>query len=171
MDEAECRVSAGLCRVAREGQRRSGGGGRRPFVGTAHDTGPEEEAAVVRKEMTNGEALADARIAEQAEAEKLLKDMERIGPDDQEWLGMFRQLCTAVLAHAEKEETLVLTPMGQQLSAERRDEVAGRYEKAKAMAPTHPHPVAPDTPPGNVALGPVAALVDRALDAMHDLAS
>lgn len=121
--------------------------------------------------MTNGEALADARIAEQAEAEKLLKDMERIGPDDQEWLGMFRQLCTAVLAHAEKEETLVLTPMGQQLSAERRDEVAGRYEKAKAMAPTHPHPVAPDTPPGNVALGPVAALVDRALDAMHDLAS
>jgi hypothetical protein len=35
------------------------------------------------------------------------------------------------------------------------------------MAPTHPHPNAPDTPPGNMVLGPVAALADRFRDAMR----
>jgi hypothetical protein len=32
------------------------------------------------------------------------------------------------------------------------------------------HPIAPDTPPGNLALGPIAALLDRARDAMHKMA-
>jgi len=35
------------------------------------------------------------------------------------------------------------------------------------MAPTHPHPNAPDTPPGNMVLGAVAALADRFRDAMR----
>lgn len=35
---------------------------------------------------------------------------------------------------------------------------------AKKMAPTRPHPSAPDTPPGNKLLGPGVGLVDRARD-------
>ena len=36
-----------------------------------------------------------------------------------------------------------------------------RYEKAKKAAPSHPHPHAPDSPPGNVVLGPIAAVFDK----------
>jgi hypothetical protein len=36
---------------------------------------------------------------------------------------------------------------------------------AKKVAPTHPHPHAPNSPPGNLAVGPVLALVDRVRDA------
>jgi hypothetical protein len=36
---------------------------------------------------------------------------------------------------------------------------------AKATAPTHPHPKAPNQPPGNILLGPIAAIIDRARDA------
>ena len=43
-----------------------------------------------------------------------------------------------------------------------------RYERAKASAPTHPHPHAPNTPPGNVVLGPIAALADRIRDAARN---
>lgn len=45
--------------------------------------------------------------------------------------------------------------------------LARRYERALAAAPTHPHPHAPDTPPGNLLLGPIAAVLDRVRDAVR----
>jgi hypothetical protein len=35
------------------------------------------------------------------------------------------------------------------------------------MAPTHPHPHAPSTPPGNVVAGAAASIVDKARDALR----
>jgi hemerythrin superfamily protein len=133
----------------------------------------EEEVVYpeVRKTVPNGERLADARIKEQAEAEELLKKMEKAGADDKGFPANFEKLHKAVLEHAEKEERLIFEPMRTAIDAERRATLGQRYEKAKAAAPTHPHPGAPDTPPGNIVLGPVAALIDRARDAMHKAAS
>jgi Thiamine pyrophosphate enzyme, N-terminal TPP binding domain len=39
----------------------------------------------------------------------------------------------------------------------------------EAATPTHPRPRAPDTPPGNRLLGPVAALFDKARDAIKGI--
>jgi hypothetical protein len=39
-----------------------------------------------------------------------------------------------------------------------------KIRRAKAMAPTRPHPAAPNTPPANKLLAPGAGLVDRARD-------
>jgi hemerythrin superfamily protein len=125
----------------------------------------------VRKVVPDGERLADARIKEQSEAEELLATMEKTGAEDKDFPTYLQKLQEAVLEHAGKEETLVFAPLGEALDIDRRNQLGSRYRKAKAAAPTHPHPNAPDTPPGNMALGPVAALVDRARDAMHKLAS
>lgn len=125
----------------------------------------------VRKVIPNGERLADARIKEQSKAEELLAEMEKAGPDDPKFATRLEKLQKAVLEHAEKEETLIFEPLREHVDPSRREQLGSRYEKAKAAAPTHPHPGAPDTPPGNMALGPVAALVDRARDAMHKVAS
>ncbi|HUJ65929.1 MAG TPA: hemerythrin domain-containing protein [Acidimicrobiales bacterium] len=125
----------------------------------------------VRKSVPNGDRLADARIKEQSKAEELLAEMEKAGTDDPQFSSRLQKLQKAVLEHAEKEETLVFEPLGQHLDQDRLEQLGSRYDKAKAAAPTHPHPSAPDTPPGNMALGPVAALVDRARDAMHKVAS
>jgi hemerythrin superfamily protein len=125
----------------------------------------------VRKVVPNGERLAEARIKEQSKAEELLAEMEKADTDDNQFPTHLQKLQEAVLQHAEKEETLVFAPLGEALDADRRNHLGSRYCKAKAAAPTHPHPNAPDTPPANMALGPVAALVDRARDAMHKLAS
>jgi hemerythrin superfamily protein len=124
----------------------------------------------VRKSIPNGDALADARIKEQSEAEELLKKMEKAGSDDAGFPADFEKLRKAVLEHAEKEEQLVFEPMRSSIDSDRLATLGERYEKAKAAAPTHPHPSAPDTPPGNMALGPVAALLDRARDAIHKAA-
>jgi hypothetical protein len=41
-------------------------------------------------------------------------------------------------------------------------------EKAKKLAPTRPHPRAPDQPPGNLVAGTMAAVMDRAKDMVRD---
>ena len=40
---------------------------------------------------------------------------------------------------------------------------------AKKVAPTRPHPRAPDQPPGNIIAGGVAAVMDKGRDAMKGL--
>jgi hemerythrin superfamily protein len=114
-----------------------------------------------------GDSVAQARLAEQSEAEELLSDMESDDPASAEFSQKFIKLRDAVLAHAEAEEVTVFPLLEQSTTADQRAELGARYAKAKDRAPTHPHPHAPDTPPGNKLLGPVAALFDRVRDAVH----
>lgn len=120
-----------------------------------------------RRVLPNGDAIVDARIAEQSEAEELLSKMEKGGRDDPNFAANLTQLREAVLAHAESEEQTVFQPMASTLEPDRLEKLGDRFSMAKATAPTHPHPHAPDTPPGNMALGPIAAMADRVRDAIR----
>jgi hemerythrin superfamily protein len=122
---------------------------------------------VVRQSGTQGEDIADARLAEQADAEDLLADMESEDTTDAAFVTKFVKLREAVLEHAEAEESTAFSLIESATTAAEREELGTRYAKAKESAPTHPHPHAPDTPPGNKLLGPVAALFDRFRDAAH----
>lgn len=122
---------------------------------------------VVRDAGTEGEAVADARLSEQAEAERFLAEMERLDTPTAEFVAKMRQLRDDVVAHASSEETTAFPILKTATTEEQRQELGDRYLKARAKAPTHPHPHAPNTPPGNKLLGPIAALFDRARDAVH----
>lgn len=119
-----------------------------------------------RSEVAEGDKIADARIAEQQAAESKLAELEKMDPQSPSFLADLMQLRPAVLEHAKKEEADVLSRLEQVLSAERLEDLGRTYELAMASAPTHPHPHAPDTPPGNLVLGPVAAIADRMRDAI-----
>jgi hypothetical protein len=45
-------------------------------------------------------------------------------------------------------------------------ELGEKFEKSKKLAPTRPHPSAPDRPPANKILGPGVGLIDRMRDAL-----
>ncbi len=111
--------------------------------------------------------IADARIEEQAEAEQLLADMEKMSTSSKEFVTAFARLRSAVIEHAQNEEVGVFAEVRSHESIGDRVEMGERYTKAKATAPTHPHPQAPDTPPGNVLLGPVASIIDRVRDSFR----
>ncbi|MBO0714834.1 MAG: hemerythrin domain-containing protein [Acidimicrobiales bacterium] len=121
----------------------------------------------VRSALPNGDQLADARITEQSEAEEALAEMEKMDPGSPAFSAKLTQLQGDVLTHAEHEEQEVFAPLRSAVDLAHLELLGGRYEKAKAAAPTHPHPHAPDTPPGNLVLGPVAALADRVRDAIR----
>lgn len=118
----------------------------------------------LRKDAPGGDAEADARIREQAEAERLLKEMESMDTQSAQFETTFAHLRDAVVSHAQAEENGVFPLLQQSEDDDARAELGQRYEKAKKASPTHPHPHAPDSPPGNVVLGPIAAVFDKARD-------
>ncbi|MGH8995313.1 MAG: hemerythrin domain-containing protein [Acidimicrobiales bacterium] len=114
------------------------------------------------------DAVANARIAEQAEAEEQLARMEKLEPSAPEFMAEFTDLRAAVLEHAKSEQSEVF-PLLAKAPSELQVELGQRYQAAKRAAPNHPHPHAPDTPPGNKIVGPIAALIDRVRDAANGL--
>jgi hemerythrin superfamily protein len=135
-----------------------------------HEVAEEEVVyPALRRFVDGGDDLADMRIKEQSQAEQLLADMEKAGVESPEFPAMFSKLRQEVLAHAEAEEQSVFPELSTNVNADELRHLGKRYELAKKAAPTHPHPHAPDTPPGNVVLGPVAAMVDRVRDAVRGI--
>ncbi|HLI74271.1 MAG TPA: hemerythrin domain-containing protein [Acidimicrobiales bacterium] len=133
-----------------------------------HEVAEEEVLyPIFRKRVANGSKIAGARVAEQSRAEEMLDELERRGVDHAGFAAGFRQLHMAVLDHARLEEQTVFPALRSALQPEELGDLGRRYERAKAVAPTHPHPHAPDTPPGNLVLGPVASLVDRVRDTIR----
>jgi hypothetical protein len=90
--------------------------------------------------------------------------LERTNTDDPEMSPLLQQLMDEVAAHVEDEENNLFPMLRQACSSEMLGDLGDKVRRAKAMAPTRPHPSAPDTPPANKLLAPGAGLVDRARD-------
>lgn len=123
----------------------------------------------IRSEAPDGNAEVEPRLKEQQQAEEMLSSMEKLDPASEEFGQKLSQLRHDVLEHAQAEEQNIFPLLRALEHEEERAELGARYEKAKASAPTHPHPNAPDTPPGNKVLGPVAAFADKIRDAAKGL--
>ncbi len=123
----------------------------------------------IRSDAPDGDAEVAPRLAEQSEAEEKLARMEKLDATSPEFAAELVELREGVLSHAQAEEQNIFPLLRALEGEDTLLEMGARYEKAKASAPTHPHPHAPDTPPGNKILGPVAALFDKARDAARSL--
>jgi iron-sulfur cluster repair protein YtfE (RIC family) len=132
-----------------------------------HEVAEEEILRPVSKRDA-GEAIAKARLKEESEAEELLKEMEKLDTSSAEFTTKLAKLRKEVESHAEAEETKEFPRVAEKESAERLEQMGKAYEAAKKMAPTRPHPSTPNTPMANMLVGPFAAVVDRARDAVRD---
>ena len=136
-----------------------------------HEVAEEEIVYPAFRRIGGTDTIAENRIAEQQEAEQLLQKMEHMDTSSAEFKDAFGNLRTAVLAHAQSEESEVFPKLQSSLQAAELQKLGKAYEVAKATAPTHPHPNAPNTPPGNLVLGPVAGLIDRVRDVAREALS
>ncbi|SOF02140.1 Hemerythrin HHE cation binding domain-containing protein [Streptomyces sp. OV198] len=118
----------------------------------------------VREYVEGGDRLADKELADHGRVENLLKQLERMDTEDPQMSPVLQQLMDEVAAHVEDEENNLFPMLRQACSSEMLGDLGDRVRRAKAMAPTRPHPSAPDTPPANKLLAPGADLVDRARD-------
>ena len=93
-----------------------------------------------------------------------LSELDRLDPDDERYDVKVAVLTESVRHHVEEEEGDLFPKAKKLLGEEMLEELGQRMEKAKKLAPTRPHPRAPDTPPGNLVSGLVASVMDRTKD-------
>ncbi|MGE7437657.1 hemerythrin domain-containing protein [Kitasatospora sp. NPDC001175] len=118
----------------------------------------------VREHIQGGDRLADKEIADHGRIEKILKQLEKTNTDDAQMSALLRQLMDEVAAHVQDEEHNLFPMLRQACSSEMLGDLGEKVRRAKAMAPTRPHPAAPDTPMASKILAPGVGLVDRARD-------
>lgn len=130
-----------------------------------HETAEEMILRPVAKD-TAGVEEADARNREEHEANRVLRELERLTTDDPGFDARFAEFETAVLAHAEREEHEEFPAVRAARSREQLRSMGDRLRAAERVAPTHPHPMTAGKPAAQWAVGPFASLVDRARDAI-----
>ncbi|MFF3565288.1 hemerythrin domain-containing protein [Streptomyces sp. NPDC002574] len=118
----------------------------------------------VREHVAGGDALADKEIQEHAEMERDLKELEDVEVDDPRFDQLTRKLIVDVTEHLREEEQQLFPALAQACTPDELFALGEKVRRAKHVAPTRPHPSAPDTPPANKILGPGAGLVDRVRD-------
>jgi hypothetical protein len=103
-------------------------------------------------------------IKEHKELELTMKKLEAVSAEDPEFDQLLRQLETVLRDHVRDEEAEQFPGLRAQVPREELVEIAKKVEAAKKIAPTRPHPLAPNNAVFHMLVGPGVGLVDRLRD-------
>ena len=131
-----------------------------------HETVEEEIVHPrAKRKIANGAAVVDERLHEEHEAKTVLKQLEKLDVDSDDFTRRLTGLRDAVLDHAKHEEYDEFSKLGQELSSGELENMGRAAKLAEAIAPTRPHPGV-ESQVANLLAGPFAAMLDRARDAI-----
>lgn len=131
-----------------------------------HETA-EEMVLRPLSRRTAGAAVAEARDREEAEANQVLAELERLDVSSAAFEERFARFARSVTAHAEHEEEHEFPALRAGCDRERLVRAGQRLRAAERIAPTHPHPRTAGSTAAQWTVGPFASLVDRARDALQ----
>jgi hemerythrin superfamily protein len=100
----------------------------------------------------------------------LLAELVHLDPHHERFDAKVSVLMENVRHHVEEEESDYFPKVREALGRKGLSELGDAMAAARATAPTRPHPLAPDEPPGVTAAGNLAGVVDRARDTVRGLA-
>ncbi|MCA1983798.1 hemerythrin domain-containing protein [Nocardioides nematodiphilus] len=130
-----------------------------------HETAEEMVLRPVTEKVV-GEDVAVARNHEEMAANAFLAHLEKMSLDDPDFAAQFAEFEAAVDKHAEAEESEEFPRILAECDVDQRQTMGRKIKAAEMIAPTHPHP---SMEPGSMhqrMVGPFAALIDRARDAI-----
>ncbi|GHH86394.1 hemerythrin [Streptomyces sulfonofaciens] len=132
-----------------------------------HETAEEEVVhPYARRSVEGGAQIVDERLEEERKAKELLARLDGMDPADERFMPLLQELRTAVTEHARAEERYEFAQLRRIHDQGALATMAQAVKAAEATAPTHPHPGV-ESGAENVALGPIAAIADRARDAIR----
>ncbi|MER7586139.1 hemerythrin domain-containing protein [Micromonospora sp. NPDC127501] len=134
----------------------------------AHETAEEEVVHPLARTLPGGggDAMVDDRLDEERQAKETLQTLIKGGVDADGFDTGIVLLRGAVLLHARHEERYEFPQLRQHVPVDRLRSLATAVRAAEASAPTRPHPSA-QSAKGNLAAGPVLAVIDRVRDAVR----
>jgi hemerythrin superfamily protein len=132
----------------------------------------EEQAVypIIRKVIDNGDEIVEHEIDEHSQAERIMKELDRMKADDPQFGVLMQQLMASIRQHIQEEEGEAFPQFRDKVAAKELESLGKTVQALKKVLPTHPHPMAPDHPPFNALLSPGAALVDRVRDMLNSRA-
>ncbi|MFF7651586.1 hemerythrin domain-containing protein [Streptomyces sp. NPDC007983] len=132
-----------------------------------HETAEEEVVhPVARRSFDGAEAVVDDRLREEKEAKEKLSRLDGMDTADAAFMPLLRELRTEVMAHARAEERYEFAQLRRHTEPRQLATMAKAVQAAEVTAPTHPHPGV-ETAAKNIALGPMAAVIDRTRDTIR----
>ncbi|MFI7321256.1 hemerythrin domain-containing protein [Streptomyces venezuelae] len=132
-----------------------------------HETAEEEVVhPFSRRALPGGEQVVEDRLAEERAAKETLAALDDVDTDDPKFMPQLLKLRKDVQEHARAEERYEFSHIRRSTDVTNLAAMAKAVKAAEAMAPTRPHPGV-ESGAANMALGPVAALMDRTKDAVR----
>jgi hemerythrin-like domain-containing protein len=98
----------------------------------------------------------------------VLAELDGMDPAEERFDAKMTVLMENVRHHIDEEEHEFFPKVRAELDRTTLAELGRALEAAKELAPSHPHPRSPDTPPGNLAAG--VGMVDRITDTVSGVA-
>jgi hemerythrin superfamily protein len=118
----------------------------------------------MRKHLPDGDEAVEHDIEEHNELERAMKRLEGLDVDSPEFDTTLRDLETILADHVQDEEAEQFPELRRRIPRDELLELAGKVATAKKLAPTRPHPSAPNSELFHKLAGPGVGLVDRLKD-------
>ena len=125
---------------------------------------------VTRATVPDTEDIALESLEEHHIVKWVLSELDGMDPEDERFDAKVTVLIENVRHHVEEEEEEYFPKVRDELGRNALDDLGDAMAAAKKVAPTHPHPRSPDTPPGNLVVGTAAGVVDRVGDTVSGVA-
>lgn len=125
---------------------------------------------VARATVPGVEDIALESLEEHHIVKWVLSELVDLDPAAERFDAKVTVLIENVRHHVEEEETDFFPKVRNGLSRGALADLGRALEDAKKSAPTHPHPRAPDVPPGNAVVGAIAGVIDRVGDNISGIA-
>ena len=124
----------------------------------------------VRKGLKSAEDDVLEAMEEHHIVKWLLSELDGMSPKAERFEAKVTVLMENVRHHVKDEEEELFPKVQKKLGKVVLETLGRALLAAKKVAPTRPHPRAPDTPPGNVVAGIPAAMLDKAKDYVRGMA-
>src|SRR4051794_17327372 len=124
---------------------------------------------VARATVPKTDDIALESLEEHHIVKWVLAELERMPADDERFDAKVTVLMENVRHHVKEEEDDFFPKVRNELGRGALNELGEAMAQARGMAPTHPHPRSPDTPPANLVVGAASGVADRITDTVSGL--
>jgi hemerythrin-like domain-containing protein len=121
---------------------------------------------MVRRRVEGGDNLADAALHQEVGAKRLLHELDHVSAATDDFRSLVLYVASVIRDHITLEESQVWPKVQLAVGASELQGLGEEMQKARAVAPTRPHPHTPPSPGAQKTVGSLAAVVDRARDAV-----
>jgi len=118
----------------------------------------------MKKYLLDGDEAVDHDVEEHKELEQTMKKLESVEAQTPEFERLLGELEDILRDHVGDEENEQFPQLRAQVPREELIEIGAKVENAKKLAPTRPHPLAPNNEVFHKLVGPGVGLVDRLRD-------